>query len=97
MDSDVSENLSIFSQIEILQTLIVLFWGVVGLKILQKKLAIYAPIRHVSYPKCNNKISGHPFQYVMLRKDHGGLYKAPTKEERRKRKAKRREGSDQVD
>ena len=27
----------------------------------------------------------------MLRKGHGGLYKAPTKEERRKRKAKRRE------
>ena len=32
----------------------------------------------------------------MLRKGHGGLYKAPKKEERRKRKAKRREGSDQV-
>ena len=27
---------------------------------------------------------------------HGGLYKAPTKEERRKRKAKRRGKSDQV-
>ena len=27
----------------------------------------------------------------MLRKGHGGLYKAPTKEERRKRKAKRGE------
>ena len=27
----------------------------------------------------------------MLRKGHGGLYKAPTKEERRKRKSKRRE------
>ena len=27
----------------------------------------------------------------MLRKGHGGLYKASTKEERRKRKAKRRE------
>ena len=27
---------------------------------------------------------------------HGGLYKAPTKEERRKRKAERRERSDQV-
>ena len=27
---------------------------------------------------------------------HGGLYKAPTKEERRMRKAKRRERSDQV-
>ena len=27
----------------------------------------------------------------MLRYGHGGLYKAPTKEERRKRKAKRRE------
>ena len=27
----------------------------------------------------------------MLRKGHGGLYKAPTKEERRKRKAKSRE------
>ena len=31
----------------------------------------------------------------MLRKGHVGLYKAPTKEERR-RKAKRREISDQV-
>ena len=30
-------------------------------------------------------------------KGHGGLYKAPTKEERRKQKAKRRERSDQVD
>ena len=27
----------------------------------------------------------------MLRKGHGGLYKTPTKEERRKQKAKRRE------
>ena len=27
----------------------------------------------------------------MLRKGHGGLYKAPTKEGRRKRRAKRRE------
>ena len=27
----------------------------------------------------------------MLREDRGGLYKAPTKEERRERKAKRRE------
>ena len=33
----------------------------------------------------------------MLGKDHGGLYKAPTKEERRRRKAKSRERSDQVD
>ena len=32
----------------------------------------------------------------MLGRRHGGLYKAPTKEERRKRKAKRIEGSDQV-
>ena len=32
----------------------------------------------------------------MLRKGHGGLYKAPVKEERKKRTAKRREGSDQV-
>ena len=32
----------------------------------------------------------------MLRKGHGGLYKAPTKAERRKRKAKRRARSDQV-
>ena len=30
-------------------------------------------------------------------KDHGGLNNAPTEEERRKRKAKRMEGSDQVD
>ena len=30
-------------------------------------------------------------------KAHGGLYKAPTKEERRKQKAKRRERSDQVE
>ena len=28
------------------------------------------------------------FQWVMLRKGHGDLYKAPTKEERRKRAAK---------
>ena len=33
----------------------------------------------------------------MLGKGHGGVYKAPTMEERRMRKAKRREGSDQVD
>ena len=32
----------------------------------------------------------------MLRKGHGGLYKAPTEEVERKRKAKRRERSDQV-
>ena len=32
----------------------------------------------------------------MLGKGHGGLYKAPTKEERRKQKAERRERSDQV-
>ena len=32
----------------------------------------------------------------MLRKRHGGLHKAPTNEERGKRKAKRRERSDQV-
>ena len=32
----------------------------------------------------------------MLGKGHGGIYKAPTKEERRKQKAKRRERSDQV-
>ena len=32
----------------------------------------------------------------MLRKGYGGLYKAPTKEERRKRTAERRERSDQV-
>ena len=32
----------------------------------------------------------------MLRKSRGGLHKAPTKEERRKRKAKRKERSDQV-
>ena len=30
-------------------------------------------------------------QWVMLRKGHGDLHKAPTKEERRKRNAKRRE------
>ena len=30
----------------------------------------------------------------MLGKGHGGLYKAPTQEERRKRKAKGREGDD---
>ena len=30
----------------------------------------------------------------MLRKGHGGLYKVPAKEERRKRKAKGRGGSD---
>ena len=35
-------------------------------------------------------------EWVMLRKSYGGLYKAPTKEERRKRTAKRREKSDQV-
>ena len=29
------------------------------------------------------------FVWVMLRKGHGGLYKAPTKEERRKQAAKR--------
>ena len=32
----------------------------------------------------------------MLWKGHGGVYKAPTKEDRRKRKAKRRERSDQL-
>ena len=32
----------------------------------------------------------------MLRKGHGGLYKAPMKEERRKRKARRGGRSDQV-
>ena len=32
----------------------------------------------------------------MLRKGHGGVYKAATKKERGKRKAKRREGSDKV-
>ena len=32
----------------------------------------------------------------MLGKSHGGLYKAAAKEERRKRKAKMGEGSDQV-
>ena len=32
----------------------------------------------------------------MLGRGHGGLYKALTMEERRKRKVKRREGSDQV-
>ena len=36
------------------------------------------------------------FKWVMLGKGHGGLYNASTKEEIRKRKAKRREGSDQV-
>ena len=33
-------------------------------------------------------------ELVMLRKGHSGLYKAPTKEERRKGMAKRRERSD---
>ena len=33
---------------------------------------------------------------LMLRNGHGGLYKAPTREERRKRKAKRRE-RDQIE
>ena len=36
------------------------------------------------------------FQWVMLGKGHGGLYNASTKEERRKRKAKRRERYDQT-
>ena len=35
--------------------------------------------------------SGSFFYWVMLRKGFDGLYKAPTKEERRKQKAKRRE------
>ena len=43
-----------------------------------------------------------PFLFIPLfsklcwGKSHGGLYKAPTKEERRKQKAKRRERSNQV-
>ena len=36
------------------------------------------------------------FLWVMLGKGHGGLHKAPTKEERRKQKAKRRDRSDHV-
>ena len=36
------------------------------------------------------------FYWVMLGKGHGGLYKDPKKEERRRQKAKRRERSDQV-
>ena len=41
-----------------------------------------------------NRCLGKPtrtffFQWVMLRKGYGGLYKAPTQEERRKRAAKR--------
>ena len=32
----------------------------------------------------------------MLGKDHGGLYKAPTKEERRKRAAKRRKRAREI-
>ena len=33
----------------------------------------------------------------MLRKGHGGLYKAPTMEERRKRKVERRERDQLID
>ena len=35
-------------------------------------------------------------ELIMSRKGHGGLYKASVKEERRKRKAKRRERPDEV-
>ena len=36
------------------------------------------------------------FLVDLLRKGYGGLYKATTKEERKKRKIKRRERSDQI-
>ena len=36
-------------------------------------------------------MASYRIEWVMLRKGHAGLYKAPTKEERRKRMAKRRE------
>ena len=64
-----------------------------SLFVLKNSLAFLFPPTFLKEDK-NNAVS--PFLVGDVEEGHGGEYKAPTKEERRKWKAKRRERSDQV-
>ena len=65
-----------------------------------KRLFIWSltPIDRLSFSDLLETASAaiFPFLVSCVGKGHGGLYKAPTKEEGRKQKVKRIKGSDQV-